>query len=158
MSLNISGLLDETFFMYGEDIDLSFRIRKAGYENYYFPELILHYKGESTKKDIRYVRNFYEAMLIFFNKHYPNSNGIFKCMIRGAIVVYGFFTAVQNSMKRTREGKRKTKKKEFTFNIAEVSYENMLHKMNENPDKRVLYRIYHPQRGITFAANEIQFE
>ena len=45
------GLLDETFFMYGEDIDLSYRITLAGYKNYYFPETtIIHYKGESTKK------------------------------------------------------------------------------------------------------------
>ncbi|MFH1937874.1 MAG: glycosyltransferase family 2 protein, partial [Bacteroidota bacterium] len=45
------GLLDEEFFMYGEDIDLSYRITKAGYKNYYFPSTrIIHYKGESTKK------------------------------------------------------------------------------------------------------------
>ncbi|MCC6685243.1 MAG: glycosyltransferase family 2 protein, partial [Bacteroidia bacterium] len=48
-ALDETGLLDETFFMYGEDIDLSYRITKAGYKNYYFPETtIIHYKGEST--------------------------------------------------------------------------------------------------------------
>lgn len=47
------GLLDEAFFMYGEDIDLSYRIIKGGYKNYYFPETsIIHYKGESTKKEV----------------------------------------------------------------------------------------------------------
>ena len=53
------GLLDETFFMYGEDIDLSYRIIKGGYKNYYFPETkIIHYKGESTKKSsVNYVQN-----------------------------------------------------------------------------------------------------
>ncbi len=66
------GLLDENFFMYGEDIDLSYRIIKAGYKNYYFPKTtIIHYKGKSTKKaSIKYVRIFYNAMLIFANKHY----------------------------------------------------------------------------------------
>ena len=48
------GFLDETFFMYGEDIDLSYRIKQAGYKNYYFPDTqIIHYKGESTKRSTR---------------------------------------------------------------------------------------------------------
>ena len=57
------GYLDEDFFMYGEDIDLSYRILKGGYHNYYLPSTILHYKGESTQKSsFRYVHVFYEAM------------------------------------------------------------------------------------------------
>jgi len=66
------GLLDEHFFMYGEDIDLSYRIIQAGYKNYYFPRTrIIHYKGESTKKeDLNYVRLFYHAMIIFAKKHF----------------------------------------------------------------------------------------
>ena len=70
------GLLDETFFMYGEDIDLSYRIKLAGYENYYYPETqIIHYKGESTKKtSVNYVLVFYRAMVIFANKHLSKNN------------------------------------------------------------------------------------
>ena len=68
-ALDKVGLLDESFFMYGEDIDLSYRIVKGGYANYYIPERILHYKGESTKHgDIKYVKAFYGAMLIFYRK------------------------------------------------------------------------------------------
>ncbi len=73
------GLLDETFFMYGEDIDLSYRITKAGFKNYYFSESsIIHYKGESTKKSsVNYVIIFYKAMAIFARKHFTQSNARF---------------------------------------------------------------------------------
>jgi len=66
------GLLDEAFFMYGEDIDLSYRIQLGGYSNIYFPETkIIHYKGESTKKgSLNYVFVFYKAMVIFAKKHF----------------------------------------------------------------------------------------
>lgn len=68
------GLLDESFFMYGEDIDLSYRIIQAGYQNYYYPHTrIIHYKGESTKKgSLNYVRLFYNAMILFAQKHFSN--------------------------------------------------------------------------------------
>lgn len=71
-TLDKVGLLDESFFMYGEDIDLSYRIVLGGYKNYYFPETrIIHYKGESTKKSsVNYVFVFYRAMVIFANKHF----------------------------------------------------------------------------------------
>jgi GT2 family glycosyltransferase len=70
------GLLDEAFFMYGEDIDLSYRITQAGYRNYYFPETrIIHYKGESTKKSsLNYVFMFYNAMIVFARKHFSKKN------------------------------------------------------------------------------------
>ncbi len=74
--LDKTGLLDESFFMYGEDIDLSYRIIKAGYLNYYYPETrIIHYKGESTKKgSVNYVLVFYNAMVIFAKKHFTQKN------------------------------------------------------------------------------------
>ncbi len=73
------GLLDETFFMYGEDIDLSYRITQAGYQNIYFAESsIIHYKGESTKKSsVNYVVIFYKAMAIFARKHFTQNNARF---------------------------------------------------------------------------------
>lgn len=73
--LNELGHFDESFFMYGEDIDLSYRILKAGYNNYYLPEpSIIHYKGESTKKgNIDYVIHFYRAMKIFVRKHFARN-------------------------------------------------------------------------------------
>jgi len=75
-TLDKVGLLDEDYFMYGEDIDLSYRITLGGYKNYYFPETtIIHYKGESTKKgSINYVKVFYNAMIIFAKKHFSKGN------------------------------------------------------------------------------------
>jgi len=84
VALDKTGLLDETFFMYGEDIDISYRITQAGYKNYYFPETrIIHYKGESTKKSsVKYVIIFYNAMRIFAQKHFSKKNArLFSTLI-----------------------------------------------------------------------------
>ncbi|MEP7168985.1 MAG: glycosyltransferase [Bacteroidota bacterium] len=89
-ALDKTGLLDETFFMYGEDIDISYRIIKAGYKNYYFPDTkIIHYKGESTKKSsVNYVLVFYKAMMIFAFKHFSQGNArLFSFLISFAIYV-----------------------------------------------------------------------
>ncbi len=93
------GLLDENFFMYGEDIDLSYRIQKEGYKNFYFPDTtIIHYKGESTKKgSLNYVKVFYNAMLIFARKHFSgNQSGLFSLLINFAIIFRGLLTFLAN--------------------------------------------------------------
>jgi GT2 family glycosyltransferase len=87
-TLDEIGLLDEDYFMYGEDIDLSYRITKAGYFNYYFPDTtIIHYKGESTKKSsVNYVLVFYRAMIIFAQKHYSQKHAqVFSILINAAV-------------------------------------------------------------------------
>lgn len=101
--LNKIGLLDETFFMYGEDIDLSYRITKAGWKNYYFAgSRIIHYKGESTKKlSTNYVKVFYKAMVIFAEKHYAGSNQkLFKLFINMAIYGRASLSLVSNLIQR----------------------------------------------------------
>ncbi|MBP5710257.1 MAG: glycosyltransferase [Bacteroidales bacterium] len=82
------GGLDEDYFMYGEDIDLSYMILQNGYKNYYYPDTkIIHYKGESTKKgSLNYVVVFYRAMQIFAKKHFSQHNSaIFNWLITVAI-------------------------------------------------------------------------
>ena len=72
-ALDKVGLMDEDYFMYGEDIDLSYRLLKSGWENWFVPADIIHYKGESTQKtSFNYVHVFYNAMLIFMRKHYSH--------------------------------------------------------------------------------------
>ena len=73
--LEKTGGFDEQFFMYAEDIDLSYRIGKAGFQNYYLASTsIIHFKGESTRRDIRYVKQFYFAMNQFMKKHFHGSS------------------------------------------------------------------------------------
>ena len=100
-ALDKSGLLDEDFFMYGEDIDLSYRIIKSGFKNYYFPETrIIHYKGESTKRSsVNYVFVFYNAMIIFAKKHFTKSNAsLFSFFIRIAIYLRAFTALISRFM------------------------------------------------------------
>jgi GT2 family glycosyltransferase len=87
-ALDKVGLLDEDFFMYGEDIDLSYRIQLGGWKNYYFHDTrIIHYKGESTKKSsVNYVFVFYRAMIIFARKHFSQKNArLFSFLINMAV-------------------------------------------------------------------------
>ena len=85
-ALDQIGLLDEDFFMYGEDIDLSYRLLKGGWQNWYLPLPITHFKGKSTRKsDYRYVHVFYQAMLIFFRKHYSHLSIFYTLPVKAAI-------------------------------------------------------------------------
>lgn len=93
---------DESFFMYGEDIDLSYRIQQAGFKNYYFPDTtIIHFKGESTKKgSLNYVRMFYNAMSVFAKKHYGGSRaGLFNLFIQVGIGLRAGMSALSRFIK-----------------------------------------------------------
>lgn len=97
------GLLDEAFFMYGEDIDLSYRVILGGYKNYYFADTkIIHYKGESTKKgSLNYVRVFYNAMIIFAQKHFSGGNAsAFILVIRMAVYFRALVAILHRIAKR----------------------------------------------------------
>jgi GT2 family glycosyltransferase len=97
------GLLDEAFFMYGEDIDLSYRILKSGSKNYYYPETrIIHYKGESTKKgSINYVMVFYQAMIIFAKKHYTVRHArMYQFVINMAIYMRAGLALINRFLKK----------------------------------------------------------
>lgn len=100
--LNKVGSFDETFFMYGEDVDLSYRIQKGGYKNYYFSgTAIIHFKGESTRRgSLNYVKMFYNAMSIFVRKHYGGTKaGIFNASIHSAIWIRAIIAALAKFFK-----------------------------------------------------------
>lgn len=102
-TLDKIGLLDETFFMYGEDIDWSYRIQLGGYKNYYFADTqIIHYKGESTKKgSLNYVKVFYNAMIIFAKKHFKGSSAKgFVWSLQLAIYFRAFLTLLSNVFRK----------------------------------------------------------
>ena len=104
-ALDKVGLLDESFFMYGEDIDLSYRIAQAGYKNLYYPERLLHYKGESAKQDDkRYIEAFYGAMLIFYQKYYPNSSALLRGLIKMAVRLKALMASVKGPSKQKKKG------------------------------------------------------
>ena len=95
-ALNQVGLLDEDYFMYGEDIDLSYRLIHGGWQNWYLPFDIIHYKGESTQKSsFRYVHVFYQAMLIFFRKHYGHLSFFFTLPVQCAIYFRAAIALIQ---------------------------------------------------------------
>ena len=102
-ALDKVGLLDEDYFMYGEDIDLSYRIILGGYKNYYYPEArIIHYKGESTKKgSLNYVFVFYNAMAIFARKHFSKERArMFSLLINFAILLRASVSLASRFAKR----------------------------------------------------------
>ena len=93
-ALQKTGGFDERFFMYAEDIDLSYRIKKAGYKIYYFAgTTITHYKGSSTKKDVRYVQQFYKAMSQFVKKYY--GRGLYSVFLDAGIGVFTLFSSLR---------------------------------------------------------------
>ena len=102
--LDKAGSFDEGFFMYGEDIDLSYRFLLSGYHNYYLPSPILHYKGESTKKNtFKYVHVFYNAMLIFFKKHYHSYWLGFSIPVKLAILFSALIALVKQQFRLLRK-------------------------------------------------------
>jgi len=96
------GLLDESFFMYGEDLDWAYRIKQAGWKVYYYPAVeVLHYKGESSKQRVfKTTYEFYRAMYVFYQKHYArNTNLLLRPVIVAGIVVQGGWALLRNALR-----------------------------------------------------------
>lgn len=86
---------DADYFMYGEDIDLSYKISKAGFQNYYLgTSSVIHFKGESTKKNVKYLKYFYKAMFIFYKKHLKQ-NFVFELFLEMGMTLWFVIKYVQ---------------------------------------------------------------
>jgi O-antigen biosynthesis protein len=98
--LDKSGIFDEDYFMYGEDLDLCYRIKQKGYKIYYYPEVkTIHLKGESTRKSgIAYVNNFYGAMNIFVKKNLGGSFAL-GLILRIGVFYISFFSYIKRILK-----------------------------------------------------------
>ena len=144
-ALDKVGLLDETFFMYGEDIDISYRVLRAGFQNYYIPTQILHYKGESTKKDsIRYINAFHKAMIIFFKKHFRHYSFLYSSIITLVIILKGLMTYIVQKMRACRTSEVKVHRMKFLI----VSDGRNLSDMKEIAERHNFrYDIFHSRLG-----------
>ena len=159
---------DEDYFMYGEDIDISYKALKQGLENYYFGETtVLHYKGESTLRNKDYARRFYGAMQIFYKKHFKK-NVFFDLFVWGGIkVVYWFrkqpikkhkvvkeYVFLSDNKNRQLESalnkalilksdvKNIVKESEVIFDANALSYKNIINFMEaEHLDDSVTFKI-----------------
>lgn len=101
-ALKDSGLLDETFFMYGEDIDLCYRIKNSNWRIVYYGKVaITHYKGASSKKQkSKLIYEFYRAMYIYYRKHYSNDSNVFmNILVYLGIVILCIIKLILNIFK-----------------------------------------------------------
>ena len=120
--LDSTGGFDEQFFMYAEDIDLSYRLQQQGFTNYYLGNTtIIHFKGESTQKqNLRYIRLFYTAMLLFVRKHYTGlSTLLLQIILQLTITVKSLFFWVMQPFRQV-SSLFKQKKKSIAKTFALV--------------------------------------
>ncbi|KJD33560.1 glycosyl transferase family 2 [Tamlana nanhaiensis] len=140
---------DEDYFMYGEDIDLSYKLIKSGFKNYYFGETsVIHYKGESTLKNKFYARRFYGAMKIFYKKHFKR-NVIFDVFVCLGIAGAYFFRA-------NPKGQR-NKPKNYLL-ISNKIIENLKHKLNKPLELSQSLKNVKAETEVVFDANVLSYK
>ena len=143
------GGFDEAYFMYGEDIDLSYKVLKSGLDNYYFGSTaVIHYKGESTLRDKHYARRFYGAMQIFYKKHFKK-NGFFDMFVwLGLRMVYIF---------RRKPLKPKKKIENYVF-ISNVMNEKLVAAVSKKPVLRSDLDTLQNASEVIFDGNTLHYK
>ena len=152
------GGFDEDYFMYGEDIDLSYKFTKAGYQNYYKGDLkFLHYKGESTQKDKAYLDRFYGAMQIFYQKHF-NTNVLLKSFVNLGVGVTKFW----RELRLKKQQPEKLVLTEALVITQDLGVLKQLSEQLEIPVRSVALRIVeedvHQQKMLIFDAAFVSYE
>jgi len=137
------GGFDERYFMYGEDIDLSYSMLNAGYDNYYYGKTtVIHYKGESTLKDEVYAKRFYGAMKLFYEKHFK-SNFLFNLMVDIGIKVIPLF-------KSFLQEKQPEKRPERILETARLSFKEIIELFEK---QECFYKIHLKNTDFTIGSN-----
>ncbi len=175
------GGFDENCFMYSDDIDLSYVVKKSGRENYYFAETsVIHYKGESTVRDQKYMKRFQEAMNFFYNKHFKKSLFFSGFMKIGAFVFskikksqqknrskiidnYIFFTKRELKLPLEKSviyqsnllgfSLNKNKHNEIIFDIQSFSFKEIIDFMQKHKATTITYKMYLPQSKVIIGSN-----
>lgn len=175
------GGFDENCFMYSDDIDLSYMIQKLGKENFYFHETtVIHYKGESTVRDEKYLKRFREAMQFFYKKHFKKSV-IFDVMMQVGSFVFTIFKQKQQkntvrnidkyivfskenlqlNLKKTHEYLTDFKQFvtyenlniEVVFDTNSFSFAEIIAFMEKNKSKKITFKNYISQSNYLIGSN-----
>ncbi|MBP5306771.1 MAG: glycosyltransferase family 2 protein [Paludibacteraceae bacterium] len=144
------GLLDERFFMYGEDIDLSYRVSCNGDEVWYLPYRILHYKGESVHaSDARYVRIFFRAMVLFYCKHF-NGNVFGLLLVRLGMIMGMISLFFQRKFSQLFRRSTQELRTPVTYTYPEQTYEQILSEIERHRNQSAHSNfIFHSDTGIS---------
>ena len=178
---NEIGGFDENCFMYSDDIDLSYMALKKGKTNYYFHETtVIHYKGESTIRDEKYMKRFQEAMNFFYTKHFKKSV-VFDFFMKIGVFVFSFIKKNQSKeIKRTIDefiifskdslqldlNKKETILNDFSefknnvnlnteiiFDTESFSYKEIIDFMNSNKSKNLTFKNYISNSNYLIGSN-----
>lgn len=172
---------DENCFMYSDDIDLSYMALKKGKSNYYFHETtVIHYKGESTIRDEKYMKRFQEAMNFFYSKHFKKSV-VFDFFMKIGVFVFSFIKKNQSKeIKRTIDeyiifsknslqldlNKKETILNDFSefknnvdlnieiiFDTKSFNYKEIIDFMNSNKSKNLTFKNYISNSNYLIGSN-----
>ena len=175
------GGFDESCFMYSDDIDLSYRVLQKGKYNYYFHEtVVIHYKGESTIRDEKYMKRFQEAMQFFYQKHFKKSS-FFNWFMRIGAFAFSLFKKnqskfLQRSIDRyvvfskdnlqLNVGNESTLLSDFSefkndynsnieiiFDTKSFRYKDIVDFMNCNKSKNLTFKNYIPNSNYIIGSN-----
>ena len=175
------GGFDENCFMYSDDIDLSYMIQKLGKENFYFHKTsVIHYKGESTVRDEKYLKRFREAMQFFYKKHFKKSF-VFDVMMQVGSFIFTIFKQKQQkntvrnidkyiffsknnlqlNLNKSQEYLSDFKQFEnneklnieVVFNTNSFSFAEIIDFMEKNKSKNITFKNYIPQSNYLIGSN-----
>jgi GT2 family glycosyltransferase len=145
---------DNSFFMYGEDIDLSYRLLQEGYDNYYLPEVIVHYKGESSYQEKgKYQDYFYGAMKIFFKKYYPYSGKFFSFAVTMGINTRKLLSSLLSKNRRVENDANI-----ITLDTSQYSYKDIIEILDNNKQPNTEFRIHNTLTGMVIGTGFAEYQ